>query len=71
MMSPGASKAQMFAVANSSIRHKVRASRHARELAHDEFEVAVNQSEIGSRLIGLSQRKSVLVRHAHVMPEDG
>jgi hypothetical protein len=32
-----------------------------RELAGDEFEMVLNQSEVGSRLIGLAQREDVLV----------
>jgi hypothetical protein len=46
---------------------QVRARRHARELPHDEFELIFDQREVGSRLIGLSQREAVFGWHAHVM----
>ena len=35
----------------------------SRELAGDEFEIALDQGEIGSRLIGLAQRQGVFVWH--------
>ena len=41
------------------------------KLAGDEFEVALDQSEIGSRLVGPSQREDVLSGMAHVMAERG
>ena len=40
-----------------------RAISHSRELAHDQFEIAVE-----SCLIDLSQRKLVFVWHTHVLP---
>ena len=45
--------------------------RHPRETAHDELQIAFESGEIGSRLIGLAQRKHVFVWHMHVMPADG
>jgi hypothetical protein len=39
------------------------AGRDAGELRHDEFEIAFHQSEVGSRLIGPSQREDVFVWH--------
>jgi hypothetical protein len=41
------------------------------ELAGDEFEIAFNQGEIGSRLIHLSQREDVFLWHRHVIPAGG
>jgi hypothetical protein len=38
--------------------------RHASELAGDEFKIAFDQGEVGSRLIGLTQCQSVIVLHA-------
>jgi hypothetical protein len=35
------------------------------------LQIAFESGEIGSRLIGLAQRKHVFVWHMHVMPEDG
>jgi hypothetical protein len=35
------------------------------------LQIAFESGEIGSRLIGLAQRKHVIVWHMHVMPEDG
>lgn len=35
---------------------QVAAGRQARELAHDDFEIAFEQGEVGAGLIGLSQR---------------
>ena len=35
--------------------------RHPHELAGDEFEMVFDQSEVGSRVIGLAQRQGVFV----------
>jgi hypothetical protein len=40
---------------------QIAAGRHSRKLAHDDFEIAFDQGEAGSRLIGLSQREDVLI----------
>jgi hypothetical protein len=48
---------------------EIAARRLLGKLASDEFEVAFNQGEVGSGLIGLAQRQDVIVRHMHVMPE--
>src|SRR6476620_6130259 len=37
----------------------------------DKFEIGFDRGEVGSRPIGLAQRKDVLVRHMHVMLERG
>lgn len=50
---------------------EITARRLLGKLAGDEFEIVFDQSEVGSGLIGLAQRKDVIVRHAHVMPECG
>ena len=41
------------------------------ELVGDDFELAFYQREIGSRLIGLTQRQRIFVWHTHVMAERG
>jgi hypothetical protein len=40
---------------------EITARRHSRELTGEKFEIAFDQSEIGSRLIGLSQREDVFI----------
>jgi hypothetical protein len=50
---------------------QITARRLLGKLAHDEFEVALNQGEVGSRLIGLAQRKDVIIRHMHVILDGG
>jgi hypothetical protein len=47
----------------------MKARRHARELAHHEFELVVDQREIGSSLMGLAQYERVFVWHAHGVAE--
>jgi hypothetical protein len=39
-------------------------------LAGNEFEMAFDQGEVGSRLIDVSQRDDVFVWHMHVIPEE-
>jgi hypothetical protein len=46
---------------------EIAARRPIGELAGNEFELAFNQREVGSRLIGLAQCKRVLICHAHVI----
>ena len=55
LISNTASKAQMLAVANSSVRHRYAERRHSRELAGDGFEMLFDDGEIGAGLIGLAQ----------------
>jgi hypothetical protein len=42
---------------------EIAALRHSCELAGEKFEIAFDQSEVGSRLIGLAQRQDVLIWH--------
>ena len=41
-----------------------------RELAGNEFKLAFDQGEVGSRFIDLPQRELVLIWHAHVFAEN-
>ena len=50
---------------------QIAAGRHSRELTGKKFEIAFDQGEVGSRLIGLSQREDVFIWHMHVMAERG
>jgi hypothetical protein len=58
-----ASKAQMLAVANSSVRHRYAERRHSRELAGDGFEMILDQGEVGSSRCS-SNSMTVSVRSA-------
>ena len=45
------------------------AGRHSGELPHDEFQLAFDGGEVGSRLIGLAQCEWVFVLRPHALAE--